>query len=162
MVYIWRLSVSLFFVFLANSIYSQSISNQVVASSGIEFVSDSASINWTLGENFTETLIVEKGVQTLGFHQTQIEVEEDQFLAPEVNIEIYPNPFVSDVYLKSQDKLGEINVQVYSIIGEKIYQKKINMDHICRLDLSFLLNGVYLVKINYPVAEQYLIIKQSN
>lgn len=59
---------------------------------------------------------------------------------------IYPNPSNGDFKIEYDATIGDINVEVYSLVGQKVFEKQnINNNTI---SVNGLQSGVYLVKIN--------------
>lgn len=64
------------------------------------------------------------------------------------NIQIYPNPFTNKIKVR----VGNINTQnlkilVFNLLGEKLLTEEINFGNEFELNLSFLPNGIYTIKI---------------
>jgi glutamine amidotransferase-like uncharacterized protein len=59
-----------------------------------------------------------------------------------LNFQLYPNPAVDIVYIKSNNKIESINV--YNLQGQIVFIQKTNQKYI---DVSNLTNGVYIIKI---------------
>lgn len=146
------------FVFFFNTTHSQSINTAVFASSGNEFFTTEASLQWTLGENFTETFKYVNGIQTLGFHQTFLRFDPIQL---ENDLKVFPNPFTSNINLHSGNEMDELLVKIFSITGTLVHEERIFMTGRYSLNLTFLKEGIYLLKISPGTSQNFVIIKLS-
>jgi hypothetical protein len=101
--------------------YSQSGSLSVVGTAGESFRSPEGSLDWTLGEIMTETYIQKDRILTQGFHQPEIKTVD-----LEQSIIVYPNP-VSDSLNVRLIKNGSYQVEVYTMLGNKLIDQNINL-----------------------------------
>ncbi len=81
-------------------IYHEHITIGMFASSGTYSELGNASVSWTLGDNFIKTFEISSGIQTLGFHQTFLEVSlaETPLLGENMQLRVCPN-FLDSSYL---------------------------------------------------------------
>lgn len=63
----------------------------------------------------------------------------------EMNTEIYPNPVENQLYINTKEDINEI--EIYNLLGIKLYSEIINQGNEKVLDMSNFESGVYLVKI---------------
>ncbi len=75
-----------------------------------------------------------------------LEVEEE-VLEEEVTLSYYPNPVSNSLRLKSNAAI--LDIHVYSILGQEVYQKETSTNNISEteLDMSSLHAGTYFVKV---------------
>jgi hypothetical protein len=73
---------------------AQSLDQQVIGSSGRQFVTSSARVTFTIGEPLTATLAGEDGIITQGFHQGTITVTSVRQELPVAALSVHPNPTV--------------------------------------------------------------------
>lgn len=66
---------------------------------------------------------------------------------------IYPNPFAGSLYVSSDSELKNTEIQIVSIDGKKVYQKKSGNTDIINLNLSQLKSGVYFLKLRSNKSE---------
>ncbi|MEN8116986.1 MAG: T9SS type A sorting domain-containing protein [Bacteroidota bacterium] len=142
--------------------YSQSITTEVFASSGMDFKSDNSSLSWTLGENFIETFEISTGIQTLGFHQTFFKTTQVEPQLMDINLRVYPNPFSQHLYIHSTKESDKMHVQIFNSLGEKVFDQKIYQTNSYQLNLSELTDGIYYLKIISEKTKNFKIIKLSN
>ena len=72
--------------------YSQTISPEVIATSGEHFISANAQLSWTIGELMIETYSTGSNQLTQGFHQTNLTITAVEDLAEDFQLKVYPNP----------------------------------------------------------------------
>jgi len=141
--------------------YSQKISSDVISSCGTELSAAGISLNWTIGENFTETLTYPQGIQSLGFHQTYLKIGNPDIPSRVLSIKVYPNPFYHNLQIETGTDLRETMVAIYTVTGVLVYEKTIRMAYTHTLDLSFLRDGTYILRLTSNSDENFLILKQT-
>ena len=62
----------------------------------------------------------------------------------EASVSISPNPATSYIYVKADEE--QVNVQIFSLSGHKVMERNVRGDS--TLDISSLVNGVYIIKVN--------------
>lgn len=155
---------TLFFImslFGTTILFSQSITKQVVASSGESLTNGSTQLTLTIGEavigNIDNTTTVQQGF--LANIQANTLSVEDQLV--DATIKLYPNP-VTEYLTIDIDKLTELSIVIYNITGKEIYKSKLNQQR-NTINVSALSSGTYLIQINTTNSLQsksFKIIKQ--
>ena len=144
-------------------IHSQSLSPQVIASSGYSFTSASARLEFTVGEVATSTLTAGTNTLTQGFHQPEIQIFAVENYNTDYVFTLYPNPteqFVTVVSTKEED----MQVHLYDLNGKallvsSVFQQKITVD------MQTLSAGSYIMRITTKAGiplHSYTVIKKSN
>jgi len=142
--------------------YAQSLSPQVIASSGTTFSSASAKLEFTIGEVVTTTLTAGGNTLTQGFHQPELQFASLESYNSGYTFTLYPNPTEQFVTVEST-KEDNMQVHVYdasgkSILVSSIFQQKITVD------LQTLAAGSYILRITtkdgLPL-HSYTVIKKS-
>ncbi|MFA6923902.1 MAG: T9SS type A sorting domain-containing protein [Bacteroidales bacterium] len=133
--------------------YSQSVSPEVIASSGEYFIGTNATLSWTLGEPVTETFTGTNNILTQGFQQKYdigaiIEEKENLY-----QISVFPNP-VKDV-LNVNINLGfdnQYTSQLFDMQGQLLTSNSFtgNTENINMASFSV---GSYFLKINNSKGE---------
>ena len=147
--------------------FSQSISPEVISSSGGDHTTADAGLQWTLGETFTGTLGFINGNQALGFHEIFLRPglqHSHQALALQQHLSdviIFPNPFTDNLYLYSTQNLGKVEVAIYSMTGTELYDGEILLPGSYTLELSFLKEGTYILRLAHATSQNLLIVKQA-
>lgn len=110
---------------------SQSINNDVLASSGAYSSDVNNSIAWTIGEPVSETHNNSNNSLTQGFHQTgvgwgTISVKE---ISSDNSILIYPNPLRDELNIEFS-KTDNYTIEIFDITGQLVYKSQIsNLSH---------------------------------
>jgi len=76
----------------------------------------------------------------LNSYQTSLSLIDESFLG----VKIYPNP-VKDVITISMDDFNDVKLEIYSVLGKILLKKESLSSN--TLDVSFLKEGIYLLKI---------------
>ena len=119
--------VCILFVSIVNS---QTLSPQVITSSGSYFVGSKATLSWTLGECIIETGYSTTNILTQGFQQpeyaiTGIEEETNN----NFKVSVYPNPAIDYITIEitSNPPIDErtFKVKIIDLSGKVFYQQLI-------------------------------------
>ena len=70
----------------------QSLDQQVIGSSGLQYVTVSARVAFTIGEPLTATLTGQDGIITQGFHQGTLTVTSVREELAATALSVHPNP----------------------------------------------------------------------
>lgn len=143
------------------SLSAQTLSPEVVATSGTSFVSSNAQIEFTVGELVTSSITSGSNGLTQGFHQPQIHFSSIENSGDAFTFSLYPNPTDQFVTVASTEEM-DLQVHIYDASGKAIevsavFAKKIT------LDLQFLACGHYILMITTPSGtplNSYSIIKK--
>lgn len=147
--------------FISSSLSSQSISSSVISNSGENFIGYNASLNWTLGESVTDVLTFGDYIHTQGFHQTylvNINILGDLFKS---SISVYPNPVKDFVYIKMEDDAGIITIELYDLLGRKLYSEVTEHMEVFILDMKPYTAGQYLLQVMSDHKATFSLIKSS-
>ena len=111
------LSKSIFFLtlFLAMSVSAQS----VISTQGDSYLNGNVSIDYTIGEIIVATETDGSNDVTQGFHQTNWKFLEVLDYAPEMSIEVYPNPMGSNLNVKMED-FTNVQFTLYNNEGKEV------------------------------------------
>jgi len=143
--------------------YAQSLSPQVIASSGTTFSSASSKLEFTIGEVVTTTLTTSGNTLTQGFHQPEIQFASLEGYNSGYTFTLYPNPTEQFVTVEST-KEDNIQLHVYDISGQSIMVTSIFQQKVT-VDLQSLAAGSYILRITnkdgLPL-HSYTVIKKSN
>src|SRR5690606_5224730 len=63
------------------------------------------------------------------------------------DFKIFPNPGRSDIKIELPNYKDNMQVRIFNILGEKIFDKNISSTHLL-LDISQWSNGIYMVQLN--------------
>ncbi len=150
-------------LFLITQIVSaQSISSDVIANSGENFVAGNVSLDWTLGESVTDVLTAYPYIDTQGFHQTFLTAAKANVLTTDYSsVKVYPNPARDFVHIFMKNISGKVNIELYDMSGKKLHEEKINALEDYKLNLKKFADGKYLLNVITDHPTTYGIIKSS-
>lgn len=137
-------------LFFSIECYAQTISANLVTSSGGSFNQVNGKLDWTLGESIIETYKANNVFLTQGFLQGATSslntLRENQYTG--ISFNLFPNPFKSQIQfnISGLSQNQKLNIVIYDILGKEVYLNK-ELESINILNLAMLANGVYLVEI---------------
>jgi len=143
-------------------IHSQSLSPQVIASSGNSFTTASCRIEYTIGEVVTASLTSGGNTLTQGFHQPEIRFASFENYADEYAFTLYPNPTDQFVTVAST-KRDDMRVHLFDALGKSIQVSSVFQEKIT-IDMQTLSAGNYVLMITKENGEplhSYTVIKKS-
>jgi hypothetical protein len=127
---------------------AQSISNQVIASSGFSSLSGGASIDFTSGELVVKTEMSAGIILTQGFHQPYLGSASVNELEPDLDILLYPNPTSNMLSIKCKTaNIKELKTEVYDLFSRKISVPSTLQDGVWVLNLETLAAATYQVLV---------------
>lgn len=136
----------------ANSIYGNplfvSLSDFHLQSNSI--CKDAGNPNTTISSNekdFYNNSRVYNGIIDIGASEYSSALNvENAGLSKNNLIKLYPNPTKSLVNINLGNEYSNAELTVYNILGEELFYQK--LENVTNVDLSKLINGVYILKIN--------------
>jgi hypothetical protein len=141
--------------------FSQSISKQVIGTSGKTLTNSNLKVSYTVGEPVVG-LMTAGGNQLGNGYYPAMDLQalsvEDNVL--DVQIKLYPNPTSQSLYV-SHTELTSFGIQIVDLNGKQLYSGTINKEE--PLDVSNYTQGMYLVTIENKEANKkntYKIIKK--
>ena len=145
---------------------AQSLSPEVISSSGDFHESSAGSLSWTIGEPISETYTSTDYQLTQGFHQTKFTIvglEEHPKSLFDVNV--FPNPAIEyfEIDLNQVDLTGEFQYEFYDQNG-RVHHSGLITNTKTKIELNGLANSIYFLKVwsdteNYHKIYQVLKIK---
>ena len=125
--------------------YCQTISKQVIASTGNSFNNTSNNVCFTIGETIVQLMTSSDYKLGSGYHQslnmTSLSIENYNV---QISLKLYPNPVSTDLFIK-QEISHPLLITILDINGKILLQK--NMENDFSIDVSALTNGMYLAQI---------------
>ncbi len=114
------------------SVQAQSLTPQVIASSGTSFSTATARLEFTIGEVATSSLTAGGNTLTQGFHQPELRFASLENYANDFAFTLYPNPTEQFVTVESS-KEDDMQIHLYdangkSILVSAVFQQKITVD----------------------------------
>ena len=131
--------------------FSQDISLNVIAAQGDFDQIENMTLEWTLGESFTETVVANNSMFSQGFQQsflTTSRLDTETQVKNPFSIVLFPNPVdaLLHVYINSNERSNLI-ISLYDVTGKFIKQETVlETDNDVTLDVSELTSGIYLLK----------------
>jgi len=147
----------------AVSLYAQSLSPQVIASSGTVFSNASARLEFTIGEVATHSISTGGTTLTQGFHQPEIHFTSIEDYSSDFIFTLYPNPTEQFVTVESS-KESMMQVHVYDALGKAILTSPV-FGQKTTIDLQTLAAGSYILRVTTEEGKHlhsYTVIKKSN
>ncbi|KAA3636298.1 MAG: T9SS C-terminal target domain-containing protein [Bacteroidetes bacterium] len=132
--------------------FSQSLERSVLASDGATNTLGNITLDWTLGELATTTLVTEDGLLTQGFHQPVLSVTKllnyenlEDFYA----IQVMPNPVSSLLNINVEAEREEpLSVDLLDLNGKLLRQLKMEFPfQPIQFDMSNYPSGLYIVRV---------------
>ena len=140
---------------------AQSISKQVVGTSGKTLNNSNLKLTYTVGEPVVG-LMTAGGNQLGNGYYPALDLQtlsvEDNVL--DVQLKVYPNPTSQSLYV-THPEMNSFGISIVDLNGKQLYQGTINKDE--PLDVSKYTQGMYLVTIENTVTNKkntYKIIKK--
>lgn len=143
---------------------AQSISPQVVASSGAHATSPYVQLSWTVGEVVVTTLTGGGGLITQGFHQTYdvATIAEEAPLGLSVNV--FPNPATDLLQIALSGEFPDIELALMDMSGKLVGSQMLRSGTSgFNFGVGFLAKGTYVLRLSSKdgdVMYSYRIIKQ--
>ncbi len=141
--------------------YSQTISKQVIGSSGNTQSNSNLKVSWTVGEPVVGLMTAGGNQVANGYHPAMnlqaLSIDDDLM---DLQLKVYPNPTTHSVYV-SHPKTNSFSIQINDVNGKQMYNGTIEKE--VPLDISTYTQGIYLITIENKESNQintYKIIKE--
>jgi hypothetical protein len=141
--------------------FSQSISKQVIGTSGKTLTNSNLKLSYTVGEPVIG-LMTAGGNQLGNGYYPAMDLQalsvEDNVL--DVQLKVYPNPTLQSLYV-SHPEMSSFGITIVDLNGKQLYSGTINKEE--PLDVSSYTQGMYLVTIENTTTNKkntYKIIKK--
>ena len=132
-------------------LFSQSISREVVATSGDHFAGPGAELEWTLGEVAIETYAMGSTQLTQGFHQTYLIISELPSSDFTNELKIFPNPTTAKITLQWSNLLQTpVQVVLCDVHGKTLQEQNFRSGISAgSLSLDAYTSGIYFLRVNH-------------
>jgi hypothetical protein len=141
--------------------FSQSISKQVIGTSGKTLSNSNLKLSYTVGEPVVGLMTAGGNQLGNGYYPAMdlqaLSVEDNEL---DVQLRIYPNPTSQSLYV-SHPELNSFGITIVDLNGKQLYSGTINKEE--PLDVSNYTQGMYLVTIENTTTNKkntYKIIKK--
>lgn len=129
---------------------AQSISPQVIASSGTHSTGSNIQLSWTLGEPVITTVSNGNNIITQGFHQTLLtvtNVEENNL--SEINISVFPNPTSEILNISLTNNQKDLQLELFDMNGKLLQTQSINAtQNSTHVNMSEYARANYLLRLH--------------
>ena len=153
--------ILLFVALTVKTVIAQSVSPNLIATSGTSFNDGTSQLDWTMGEPVTATFAVGSDMLTQGFQQPNLMITSINDLETEYLVSIFPNPTIDYVQLQFQNLKEAVTVELMSSDGKLLQSKEVNTASELQMDMSKYSAGTYLlsVKDSHSKVKTYQVIK---
>jgi len=138
-----------FCVFGFGTCFSQSLTPEVLPTSGDNFVGTNASLSWTLGEGVIETFNSNNLILTQGFQQSNLLITLlSKNIKADVNVSLFPNPTNDWLNIEIKDaNEKKYDLQLYDIKGTLIESISLK-NPVSKINIEDYKPGVYTLKLS--------------
>lgn len=134
------------FTFFTSILHSQTLSPNVISSSGKCKNVNGIVLSYTIGQAYHSTLI-NRAVLTQGFQQNIILKSKKKTEEKKITLSIFPNPVKNVLNINIENDIIEsFFLEIYNIKGNKIVEKYINKNYMT-VNFSVYPKGEYIIKI---------------
>ena len=149
---------------LHHSAQAQSITPQVVATTGGHGSGTNVQLSWTLGEVAVTTLSGSSATITQGFHQTYDITTLVEESPDGLAVSIYPNPATDVINIGFEGTFPQLTISLHDMNGKLVHTSNVapESSH-AHVAVDAIASGTYLLRIfsqSGSVAHTYRIIKQ--
>lgn len=130
-------------------IKAQSLTTEVIGTSGDFYETSAGSLSWTIGEPISETVGNTDYTLTQGFHQTKFTVVSvEESLKNVFDVSVYPNPAIEEfqINIKSEKQTSDFQYQLHDQSG-RILREGVIQENQTTIKLNGLANSIYLLKV---------------
>jgi hypothetical protein len=141
--------ILLLFCVLVVSSYAtaQTLSPEVISTSGTSMSNGTTTLDWTLGEPATATLDNSSNMLSQGFHQPSIVVTAIADAATLNEVKVFPNPTIDVVQIQFTTNQKNTLVELYSVEGKLLEKHSVNSQTV-EMNMSTYPAGTYFLRIN--------------
>jgi len=143
----------LFLLFITSLSFGQiMLQNQVLGTNGKFYSNKVMSMEYTVGEPFTNTLTTSNLGVTQGFHQPNLKLISHVGVQEVSNfsLNVYPNPFLNQFTIALPTN-ETVYISIYDVMGKLIHEQTLgDIENV--IDLGFLASGNY--RISYKTEHQ--------
>jgi len=141
--------ILLLFCVLVVSSYAtaQTLSPEVITTSGTSMSNGTTTLDWTLGEPATATLDNSTNLLSQGFHQPSIVVTAIADAATLNDVKVFPNPTIDVVQIQFTSTQKNTLVELYSIEGKLLEKQTVNSQTV-EVKMTTYPAGTYYLRIN--------------
>src|ERR1019366_834874 len=104
--------------------HSQTLSPDVLTTSGDYFTNANNSLSWTIGECITETYSSSNNILTQGFQQSKYTITSVEEITKGPIITVYPNPASAFINIRTEStELRKMKAELFDVSGKLIHSE---------------------------------------
>jgi hypothetical protein len=126
---------------------AQSLDRQVIGTSGNQYTTAAATMDFTIGEPITATLTGQNGIATQGFHQGTISITSVRETLSLAELNVYPNPTTDRLTISTA--IENALWQLHTLDGKIVSSGALNIGS-TTVDVSSLAQATYMLTITTP------------
>ncbi|MGJ8685344.1 MAG: T9SS type A sorting domain-containing protein [Nonlabens sp.] len=132
----------------ATVLNAQTISKQIINTTGNSTVSGNIKLSHSVGETVTGTFTDNNGLIQIsnGYFPGLLQNELSLSSFSNLDLKIYPNPTSSKFYFLS-DSLEKFELSLFDLSGKVLMRKKLNINN--SVDMTPYQAGIYVLRIKY-------------
>lgn len=140
---------------------AQSLSPDVIATSGTSFNNGTSQLDWTLGEPATSAFAAGTDMLTQGFHQPNLLATTINNVETDYSLLVYPNPSIDYIQLQFQNLKDVVTIHLLSSDGKLLHSQELKTSSNLQIDMSKSAAGTYLlsVKDKHSKVKTYQVVK---
>lgn len=130
-------------------VFAQSLQRQVIGSAGTTLTNGTYSVSFTLGETMVSSYANNNFLLTEGFHQGEQHVILNIDDQEQMNVSVYPNPFVEELLLDLKgSSVDDYNFFMFDGIGSRVNPNMEFEKDKVRIGLDGHSTGVYYIRVS--------------
>ena len=136
-------------LFFTISAFGQSLSNEVIGSSGDFYSATGSNLSWTVGEIMTESYEGSTVWLTQGFHQvyTSNNTTGIDIITQDFSVSVFPNPASDIAYLEIENGGENYIIELYDLQGKLLFKDRAIDANTYILSLLAYERGLYIINV---------------
>ncbi len=126
---------------------AQTLDRQVIGTSGQQYVTAAATVDFTIGEPFIATLTGQNGIATQGFHQGTISITSVRETLSLAELSVYPNPTTDRLTISTA--MENALWQLHTLDGKIVSSGRLNLGS-TTVDVTALAQATYMLTVMAP------------
>ncbi len=139
--------ILLFVALTVKTVIAQSVSPNLIATSGTSFNDGTSQLDWTMGEPVTVTFAVGSDMLTQGFQQPNLLATSINNVETDYSVLVFPNPSIDFIQLQFHNLKQILTIDLFSSDGKLLQSKEVNTVSELQIDMSKYAAGTYLLSV---------------
>ena len=138
----------IFFVGISMNSFSQTLTPDLITTSGDFYKTGTGSLSWSIGEPLTETYTTTNNMLTQGFQQSKWTVSPTGIHETKTNdLKVFPNPATDKLNIEFSSDSGQaFDIALYDINGKLLFKKE-GLNATGQIDLSNIKESSLILKV---------------